>query len=242
MTADLKAPLLALQGVSSSYGPVAVLHEISLNVFAGEIVTLLGSNGAGKSTTLMCASGIRPVTQGSVVLGGEDITALPAHTRVSRGLSQVPEGRRIFPRLTVRENLLLGGYLVEDKAALSEREEHAYALFPRLRERKEQLGGTLSGGEQQMLSLARALMARPKVLLLDEPSMGVAPILVKLIFDTIKTLRDDGLTILLVEQNANAALDLSDRAYVIETGKIVLSGTSAELKTDPRVLSSYLGA
>jgi branched-chain amino acid transport system ATP-binding protein len=236
-----RTPLLELQGISASYGPVDVLHDVSIAVYPGEIVTLLGSNGAGKSTTLMCASGIRPATSGSIRLGGEDVTTVPAHIRVARGLSQVPEGRRIFPRLTVRENLLLGGYLVDNAAALSTREERAYTLFPRLRERRDQFGGTLSGGEQQMLSLARALMAQPKVLLLDEPSMGVAPILVKLIFDTIKTLRNEGLTILLVEQNANAALDLSDRAYVIETGKIVLSGKSSEMKSDPRVLSTYLG-
>lgn len=237
-----KNRLLDIRGLQASYGPVEVLHGIDIHVNQGEIVTLLGCNGAGKSTTLMCASGIHSSMSGTIDLDGVDVSSIPAHERVASGLCQVPEGRRIFPRLTVRDNLLLGAFLRRDQTALLGDEEEMYILFPLLKQRRSQLGGTLSGGEQQMLAIARALMGKPRMLLLDEPSMGIAPMLVAKIFETLKILNERGMTILLVEQNANAALKLSHRAYVLETGRIILSGDSKDLLQDDRVRDAYLGA
>jgi branched-chain amino acid transport system ATP-binding protein len=235
-------PLLSIREITSGYGPISVLHGISLDVYPGEIVALLGANGAGKSTTLMSISGIQPLSSGSVRFNGKDISNVPAHLRVALGLAQVPEGRRIFPRLTVRDNLLLGAYLRADASEMARQEAYIYALFPVLAERRSQLGGTLSGGEQQMLAIGRALMSKPTMLLLDEPSMGIAPLLVKKIFESLKELSSSGLTILLVEQNAHSALAISSRAYVLELGRITLAGSATQLASDTRVQEAYLGA
>ncbi len=233
--------LLQVGGLHAAYGPVEVLHGVSLEVQAGEIVALIGANGAGKTSTLAAVSGLLPATRGTLAFDGADLAALPAHARVRRGLVQVPEGRRIFPRLTVLENLVLGAYALP--APPSEADlDRAFALFPVLRERRRQKGGTLSGGEQQMLAIARALLGRPRCLLLDEPSLGLAPRVVLAIFDTIRRIRTEGITVLLVEQNARAALELSDRAYVLETGRVLLSGTGRELLDNPQVQRAYLGA
>ena len=234
-------PLLELRDVRAGYGPVDVLHGISLEVRHGEIVSLIGANGAGKSSTLMCISRINRLRGGTVHFAGEDITAVRADRLVSRGLAQVPEGRRIFPRLTVLENLEMGAYTRSDRAGIAQDLEEVFRLFPVLRERTGQLGGTLSGGEQQMLAIGRALLGKPRLLMMDEPSMGIAPILVSRIFEAIRELRDRGMTILLVEQNARAALRLSDRGYVLETGRIILSDTGAALLASPKVREAYLG-
>ena len=225
----------------SYYGNIHALKGISLTVAKGEIVTLIGGNGAGKSTTLNAISGIVPVREGHVRLHGEPITHVPAHQIVSRGIVQVPEGRRMFACLTVEENLRMGGYTVDRPADIAAGIERAYAMFPRLKERRGQVAGTLSGGEQQMLAIGRALMPRPEVLLLDEPSMGLAPVLVDFIFETIRTLHDEGTTILLVEQNARMALQIADRGYVIETGTIVLADRAASLRENDTVRKAYLG-
>ncbi len=235
------APLLELRDVRAGYGPVDVLHGISLEVRRGEIVSLIGANGAGKSSTLMCISRINPLRGGSIRLDGADITGERADRLVPRGLAQVPEGRRIFPRLTVLENLEMGAYTRSDRDGIATDLEDAFRLFPVLRERTGQLGGTLSGGEQQMLAIGRALMGRPRLLMMDEPSMGIAPILVSRIFEAIRELRDRGMTILLVEQNARAALRLSDRGYVLETGRIILADTGTALLASPKVREAYLG-
>jgi branched-chain amino acid transport system ATP-binding protein len=235
-------PLLSVKNIRSSYGPIEALHDISFDVLPGEAVTLLGSNGAGKTTTLMCISGIQPLSSGEVWFDGSNITAMPAHERVKLGLAQVPEGRRIFPRLTVNDNLRLGAYSRRDEAEVRASEEYVYSLFPILRQRANQLGGTLSGGEQQMLAIGRALMSKPRMLLLDEPSMGIAPLLVRKIFETLARLNAEGMTILLIEQNAHLALKLATRGYVLETGTITLTGESSLLVSDPRVREAYLGA
>jgi branched-chain amino acid transport system ATP-binding protein len=239
MMAD--APLLEVNDIRAGYGPIEALKGVSLKVYPGEIVTMIGSNGAGKSSTLMCISGIHRVRSGSIRFNGTDVTGHKAHTLVGMGLAQVPEGRRIFPRLTVLENLEMGAYLRRDMAGIKADLEKVYHLFPILGERKHQTGGTLSGGEQQMLAMGRALMSRPKLLLLDEPSMGVSPILTQKIFDRIRELNKEGMTILLVEQNAHLALNLAARGYVIETGEIVLEKPAKELLEDPRVREAYLG-
>ncbi len=233
--------LLELENVHSYYGNIHALKGVSLTVNEGEIVTLIGANGAGKSTTLKTISGILDPRQGRVLLEGEDMVAYRAHEVVSKGVIQVPEGRRIFTRLTVRENLEMGAFLRDDTQGIKEDLERVFALFPRLEERQSQVGGTLSGGEQQMLATGRALMAKPRILLMDEPSMGLAPVLVDLIFDTIKDLNDQGMTILLVEQNALLALDVADRGYVMETGMITLAGDAKELAANPQVKEAYLG-
>ena len=233
--------LLELRAIRAGYGPVDVLHGISLEVRRGEIVCLIGANGAGKSSTLMCISRINPLRGGSVWFDGADVTAERADRLVPRGLAQVPEGRRIFPRLTVLENLEMGAYCRRDADGIARDLEGVFRLFPVLRERTAQLGGTLSGGEQQMLAIGRALMGTPRLLMMDEPSMGIAPILVSRIFEAIAELRDRGMTILLVEQNARAALRLSDRGYVLETGRIILSDTGANLLASPKVREAYLG-
>lgn len=235
------AAMLQVQGLCAGYGPIDVLHEVGLEVRAGEIVSLIGANGAGKSSTLRCISRILRTRAGSLRFEGRDLGALPAHEVVACGLAHVPEGRRIFPRLTVRENLEMGAYRRNDRDGIAKDLHHVHALFPILRDREKQQGGTLSGGEQQMLAIGRALMSRPRMLMMDEPSMGIAPILVARIFEAVKQLRAEGMTILLVEQNARAALRLSDRAYVMETGRITLAGTGAELLQDRRVQEAYLG-
>jgi branched-chain amino acid transport system ATP-binding protein len=234
--------MLALEAIDVFYGPVQALHEVSLEVRAGEIVTLVGSNGAGKSTTLRAVSGLLTPRSGRVLLDGAPIQGLRADRVVARGVAHAPEGRRIFTRLTVRENLEMGAYLVRDRKSAAESLARVFALFPRLEERRDQAGGTLSGGEQQMLAIGRALMSRPRLLLLDEPSLGIAPILVQEIFREIARInREDGTAILLVEQNAHAALQVAHRAYVLETGRIVLEGPPATVRRDPTVKEAYLG-
>ena len=235
----MNTSLLQLEDLHAGYGSVAVLKGIALQVKEGEIVTVLGANGAGKSTTLMTICGAIPARQGAITFAGEPITGLPAHEIVRRGISQVPEGRRIFPRLTVRDNLELGAFQRQDDIAADL--ERVLELFPILRERAGQLGGTLSGGEQQMLAIARALMARPKLLLLDEPSLGLAPLMVAKIFEVIQAINRSGTTILLVEQNANRALHIAQRGYVLETGRIVLEDTAPNLIHNADVKRSYLG-
>ena len=237
----MSGPLLLLDGVHAGYGPIRALKGVSLRVEEGEIVALIGSNGAGKTTTLMTISGVIAPTAGRVVLKGESLAGLPVHEVVARGVCHVPEGRRIFPRLTVRENLEMGAFLVRDPAVVRRRMEEGFALFPILKERESQLGGTLSGGEQQMLAIARALMLEPPLLLLDEPSLGLAPLVVARIFEVVRSLRSRGTTVLLVEQNANMALRLADRAYVLETGTITIEGKGSALLEDPRVRDCYLG-
>jgi branched-chain amino acid transport system ATP-binding protein len=234
--------LLEVTDVEAHYGAVQALKGVSLTVEEGEIVTLIGSNGAGKSTTLRAITGLTPASSGSVVIDGEDITRVPAHHIVDRGIALAPEGRHCFQRMTVRENLELGAHRRRRDPRRSEDLERVYDLFPRLQERERQKAGTMSGGEQQMLAIGRALMARPKLLLLDEPSMGIAPILVQRIYETIRQINRSGTTILLVEQNANYALDASRRGYVLETGRVVLAGDSSDLRTDPEVQRAYLGA
>jgi branched-chain amino acid transport system ATP-binding protein len=233
--------VLAVSNLTSRYGRIEVLHGISLDVRNGEVVTLVGSNGAGKSTLLRAISGVQPVTSGSIVFDDQKIGKWRPHVRVARGIAQVPEGRQIFAPLTVDENLRLGAITRRDSDVGADLDE-MYAMFPALAERRRNMAGTLSGGQQQMLAIGRALMARPRLLLLDEPSMGLAPVLVEQIFTVIGQLRGRGLTILLVEQNANAALAIADRGYVIETGRIVTTGTGRELLNDGRVRSAYLGA
>ena len=232
--------LLEVDGIHTYYGSIEALRGVSLEVEAGEVVTMIGSNGAGKSTTLRSISGLSPPRRGSIRFDGEDISTMPPSRIVGRGISQVPEGRRCFPRLTVRENLELGAYLRRG-ADLQPDLERVFELFPRLEERETQKAGTMSGGEQQMLAIGRAMMARPKLLLLDEPSMGIAPVLVERIYETITKISRTGTTILLVEQNANYALGVSKRGYVLETGRVVLAGESSSLREDPDVQKAYLG-
>ncbi|ADU09428.1 ABC transporter ATP-binding protein [Micromonospora aurantiaca] len=233
--------LLEIEDVSLLYGRIQALHGISLTVDEGEIVALIGANGAGKSTTMRAISGIRPVASGRIKFAGEDITKLRADLRVRRGLCQAPEGRGIFPGMSVLENLDMGAYTRRDKAGIAQDLARVLDLFPRLAERRKQPGGTLSGGEQQMLAVGRALMSRPKLLLLDEPSMGLAPMLIQQIFTIITEINQQGTTILLVEQNAQQALARAHRAYVLETGRIVKSGSGADLLHDPSVKEAYLG-
>ncbi|MBP1705181.1 MAG: transporter related [Chloroflexi bacterium] len=235
------APLLELADVHTYYGNVHALQGISLQVDEGEIVTLVGGNGAGKSTTLNTISGLVRPRSGAVLLGGEDLSRYQAHQITARGVVQVPEGRRVFARLTVLENLRMGAFIVRDKAVISERIDSVFALFPRLEQRREQVAGTLSGGEQQMLAIGRALMTRPRLILLDEPSLGLAPILVEQIFATISEINAQGVTVLLVEQNALQALSTASRGYVLQTGRVVLAGTSGELLGNEMVRKAYLG-
>jgi branched-chain amino acid transport system ATP-binding protein len=233
--------LLHIDDIHTYYGSIQALKGISFTVDQGEIVTLIGANGAGKTTTLHTISGILHPRHGAIYLEGQPIHTTPPHDIVKLGVAQSPEGRRVFGRLTVAENLDMGAFVRTDKAAIKADIERVYSLFPRLKERQKQLAGTLSGGEQQMLAMGRALMASPRLLLLDEPSMGLAPILVDLIFDTIKEINAQGVTVLLVEQNALMALSIANRAYVLETGSIVLSGPGKELLNDPEVMKAYLG-
>ncbi len=235
-------PLLTVEHLRAGYGPIEVLKDISLEVNEGEIVTMIGANGAGKTTTLMTISGAVRARAGRIVFQGAEIQNRPPHEIVRLGLCQSPEGRKIFPRLTVLENLELGAYTRNDTAGIKKDIDHAYELFPILRERKDQFGGTLSGGEQQMLAVARALLGRPKLLLLDEPSLGLAPLIVLKIFDVIRKLNaEEGMSVLIVEQNARLALKLAHRGYVMETGVITMSDKASSLLNDQRVKDAYLG-
>ncbi len=233
--------MLVLDNVHTYYGHIHALKGVSLRVEQGEIVTLIGSNGAGKTTTLNTISGLLAPRTGTITLEGKTIAHTPAHDVAKLGVSQAPEGRKIFARLTVQENLEMGAFYRTDSAEIKADYERVLELFPRLKERLKQPGGTLSGGEQQMLAIGRALMSRPRILLLDEPSMGLAPILVQIIFEIIRNINQQGTTILLVEQNAHAALELANRGYVLQTGNIVLSDTAAELRKNPMVQKVYLG-
>lgn len=234
-------PILQVNDIHSYYGNIHALKGVSLTVEKGEIVTLIGANGAGKTTTLKTISGIMHPRHGTILLDGENIEHLPPHQIVMRGIGQSPEGRKIFGALTVTENLEMGAYARTDKAGIQRDLDFVFSLFPRLAERRHQLGGTLSGGEQQMLAIGRALMTRPRILMLDEPSMGLAPVLVETIFETIQKLNQEGTTILLIEQNAAKALQIAHRGYVIETGQIVLSDSAANLRKNERVRKAYLG-
>jgi branched-chain amino acid transport system ATP-binding protein len=233
--------LLELTDVSVHYGRIEALHGISLTVSEGEIVTLIGANGAGKSTTMRGISGLRPVTRGRIHFDGQDLTHVRADLRVVRGISQAPEGRGIFPGMTVMENLEMGTYARKDRRNFPADLERVFGLFPRLQERRGQAAGTMSGGEQQMLTIGRALMARPRLLLLDEPSMGLAPMLIQQIFSIIREINAQGTTVLLVEQNAQQALSVAHRAYILETGSIVKEGTGKDLLGDPAIKEAYLG-
>jgi branched-chain amino acid transport system ATP-binding protein len=234
-------PLLELDNVHSYYGHIQALRGISLTVEEGEVVTLIGSNGAGKTTTLRSIHGVLPPREGKIIFDGEEIQGFPAHDMISRGIAQSPEGRKIFFRMTVRENLEMGAYNRNDGSGIREDMDRVFELFPRLNERVKQEAGTMSGGEQQMLAIGRALMGRPKLLLLDEPSMGLAPVLVERIFQTIQEINQQGTTILLVEQNANVALEIATRGYVLDTGSIVNSASAEKLREDPKVREAYLG-
>ncbi|HLY73450.1 MAG TPA: ABC transporter ATP-binding protein [Planctomycetota bacterium] len=235
------SPLLRLENVRAGYGPIEVLKGISLDVNEGEIVTMIGANGAGKTSTLMCISGVNKVRSGRIVFGGEEIQNLKPNLIVLKGLSQSPEGRKIFPRLTVLENLQMGAFTRNDAAGIRNDLDKAFAMFPILKERQSQAGGTLSGGEQQMVAVARAIMCRPKLLLLDEPSLGLAPLICVQIFEVVRELNRQGTTVLLVEQNARMALKLAHRGYVMETGSIVMSDKADTLLNDKRIQDAYLG-
>ena len=233
--------MLEIRGLSVHYGGIHALQGIDIDVPEGKIVTLIGANGAGKSTTLRSIVGLVKTSGGKVVWNGDTLTGMATKDIVSKGVVLVPEGRRIFPNLTVEENLMLGAYARSDKAGVAADEEKVFALFPRLKERVRQKGGTLSGGEQQMLAVARALMTKPKLLMMDEPSLGLAPLVVKMIFDIIRAINKEGTTVLLIEQNAKAALEIADYGYVLETGRIILEGKGRELLADDRVRKAYLG-
>jgi branched-chain amino acid transport system ATP-binding protein len=234
-------PVLHVDDIHTFYGAIEALKGVTLDVYEGEIVTLIGSNGAGKTTTLRSISGIVPPRQGSIIYQGRDITGVPGHDVAGMGIAHSPEGRRIFPRMTVLENLEMGAFTRKDVAAIKGDIERVYEMFPRLHERAKQKAGTMSGGEQQMLAMGRALMAQPSLLLLDEPSLGLAPVIVDKIYEIIREINEQGVTILLVEQNANYALDVSARGYVLETGHVALTDKSAALRNDERVKAAYLG-
>lgn len=237
----MSQPLLTVKDLTVYYGVIQALRAISFSVNRGEIVTLIGANGAGKTTTMQSIMGLVPIRFGQVLFDGKDITKTPCHKIVHLGMTQVPEGRRVFSELTVYENLLMGAYSESDKKTLRKNLDEIYAWFPRLQERKDQVAGTLSGGEQQMLAMGRAMMSRPTLLMLDEPSMGLSPLLVDQVFDIIRSFHKNGTTVLLVEQNAGKSLAISDRAYVLETGSIVLSGSGEELLRSEDVKKAYLG-
>jgi branched-chain amino acid transport system ATP-binding protein len=234
-------PLLALEGLKVGYGGIQAVKGIDLVVGKGELVCLIGANGAGKTTTLKGITGLQPVSGGTVRYEGDDITGKPAFELVRRGLAMVPEGRGVFGALTIEENLAMGAYIRSDKEGIRADMERAFALFPRLKERRRQTAGTLSGGEQQMLAMARALMSRPRLLLLDEPSMGLAPLMVQKVFETVMAVSGEGVTILLIEQNAKLALEVSHRGYVMESGEITLAGEAKSLLHDPKIRAAYLG-
>ncbi len=233
--------MLKLDSVSTHYGAIQALDQVSVDVNQGEIVTLIGANGAGKTTLLMTVCGSPRASSGSISFMGEDITQADTHRIMRKGIAISPEGRRVFPDLTVSENLKMGGFFL-NRSEIDEGEEHVYKLFPRLKERAAQRAGTMSGGEQQMLAIGRALMSKPSLLLLDEPTLGLAPLIIAQIFDIIRTIRDEGVTVFLVEQNANKALQVADRGYVLETGKVVMQDTGANLLANPDIRKAYLGA
>ena len=233
--------MLKLDSVSTHYGAIQALDQVSVDVNQGEIVTLIGANGAGKTTLLMTVCGSPRASSGSISFMGEDITQADTHRIMRKGIAISPEGRRVFPDLTVSENLKMGGFFL-NRSEIEEGEEHVYKLFPRLKERAAQRAGTMSGGEQQMLAIGRALMSKPSLLLLDEPTLGLAPLIIAQIFDIIRTIRDEGVTVFLVEQNANKALQVADRGYVLETGKVVMQDTGANLLANPDIRKAYLGA
>jgi branched-chain amino acid transport system ATP-binding protein len=233
--------LLEIKNMSVHYGRIQAIEDLTISVDQGEVVTLIGANGAGKTSTMRAVAGLLSLSHGSITLDGEDITRLKGHRRVQRGISLAPEGRGIFPSMTVMENLDMGAYGRKDKAGIKEDHERVFDLFPRIKERLGQKGGTMSGGEQQMLAIGRALMSRPRILLLDEPSMGLAPQFIRQVFAIIRQVNEQGTTVLLVEQNANQALALADRAYVLETGQITHRGTGAEILANPAVKEAYLG-
>ena len=235
------ASLLSLRGVAISYGGIRAVKGIDLEVAQGELVCLIGANGAGKTTTLKGICGLLPLQEGTIVYDGADVTGRPAFELVRKGLAMVPEGRGMFGALTIEENLAMGAYTRRDRDGVRRDVERAFALFPRLFERRRQTAGTLSGGEQQMLAIARAMMSKPRLLLLDEPSMGLAPLMVQKVFETIIAVAKDGVTLLLVEQNAKLALEVSDRGYVMESGEVTLAGKASDLLHDPKVRSAYLG-
>jgi branched-chain amino acid transport system ATP-binding protein len=234
-------PLLALKRLRVAYGGIQAVKGIDLEVAPGELVCLIGANGAGKTTTLKGITGLQPIKSGSIHYAGEDITGAPAFQLVRKGLAMVPEGRGVFGALTIEENLAMGAYARNDRAVIRSDVERVFELFPRLKERRRQTAGTLSGGEQQMLAMARALMSRPKLLLLDEPSMGLAPLMVQKVFETVLTISGEGVTILLIEQNAKLALEVASRGYVMESGEITLTGEAKTLLSDPKVRAAYLG-
>jgi len=235
------APLLVLKDLQVAYGGIQAVKGIDLSVDQGELVCLIGANGAGKTTTLKGITGLQPIKSGKIHYAGEDITGKPAFQLVRKGLSMVPEGRGVFGALTIEENLAMGAYARDDRAAIKDDIERVFGLFPRLKERRKQTAGTLSGGEQQMLAMGRALMSRPKLLLLDEPSMGLAPLMVQKVFETVMAVSKEGVTILLIEQNAKLALEVSSRGYVMESGEITLQGKAKQLLSDPKVRAAYLG-
>ncbi|WP_407279076.1 ABC transporter ATP-binding protein [Aromatoleum evansii] len=235
------SPLLQLSGMQVAYGGIKAVKGIDLELYRGELVSLIGANGAGKTTTLNAIAGSLKIAGGEIHYEGEKVHVLPAHKRLRRGIALVPEGRGIFTRLTVEENLRMGAYTRNDAAAIEQDLERVYTMLPRVKERLAQVAGTLSGGEQQMVAIGRALLSRPKLLLLDEPSMGLAPLVVEKIFEVVQSVAKEGVTVLLVEQNANLALEFSQRAYVMESGKITLTGSGAELLTNPKVRAAYLG-
>ncbi len=241
MHTDPGSPLLQLKNLQISYGGIQAVKGIDLELWAGETVCLIGANGAGKTTTLNAIAGVQPIAGGDIIYAGDTINVLPAHKRLRRGVALVPEGRGIFTRLTVEENLRMGAYSRNDKAGIEADLERVYALLPRIKERLPQVAGTLSGGEQQMLAIGRALLSRPKLLLLDEPSMGLAPRVVEKIFEVVQSVAKDGVSILLVEQNAKLALEFAQRGYVMESGRITLTGSGDELFTNPKVREAYLG-
>jgi len=234
-------PLLELKDLQVAYGGIQAVKGIDLSVDQGELVCLIGANGAGKTTTLKGITGLQPIKSGKIRYAGEDITGKPAFQLVRKGLSMVPEGRGVFGALTIEENLAMGAYARNDRTAIKEDVERVFGLFPRLKERRKQTAGTLSGGEQQMLAMGRALMSRPKLLLLDEPSMGLAPLMVQKVFETVMAVSKEGVTILLIEQNAKLALEVSSRGYVMESGEITLRGKAKQLLSDPKVRAAYLG-
>ncbi len=241
MAADSAAPLLSLRGVHVAYGAIQAVKGIDMELHTGEMVCLIGANGAGKTTTLNAIAGTLPLAAGSIRYNGEDIGKLPAHKRLRRGIALVPEGRGIFTRLTVEENLRMGAYSRSDTDGIEADLQGVFEMLPRIEERLAQVAGTLSGGEQQMLAIGRALLSRPRLLLLDEPSMGLAPLIVEKIFEVVQQVRSEGVTVLLVEQNANLALEFAERGYVMEHGELTLTGSGAELLADPKVRTAYLG-
>jgi branched-chain amino acid transport system ATP-binding protein len=235
-------PVLATSGLHVHYGKVHAVQGVSIEVHRGEVVAILGANGAGKSSVMRALMGLSPASAGTISLNGERVDALRGDQRVRRGMGYAPEGRRVFGDLTVHENLLMGAYVVDDRSQVAARAETVYELFPRLRERTRQLAATLSGGEQQMLAIGRALVRQPDILMLDEPSLGLAPVMVKVIYQTLRRIREQGMTLLLSEQSAHIALKVADRAYVLETGRVAFSGMAADLRNDPALRASYLGA